>query len=126
PVLAAVKGMSGRQTSEPYPKIHMSAPCGGRVGFLLYADGEAPSRSDPMREDPKALLDELDRLWSMEREATHERFVAERKDTPLSERVERGIAMKDLAVEECTPAAGRRVVLWLSSRGGEDLDDLRI
>lgn len=77
-----------------------------------------------------AWLVTLSRLWRLERDAQHARFVAERAQTPLAERVARGWALADLVVEDTEPAAGGRVLLWLAPRrtqpGTDPLRHLRI
>lgn len=55
-------------------------------------------------------------LWRAEREAARERAREERAGVPLAERVRRGIALSDLAIDEAGAAAGGRTLLWLVTR----------
>jgi ATP-dependent RNA/DNA helicase IGHMBP2 len=71
-------------------------------------------------------LAQLADLWRRERAATQARFAAERDAIPLAERVARGLAMRDLAVEETAAAAGGRLLLWLSPRRRNDPEPLRL
>jgi len=79
-----------------------------------------------MKHDISTLLAELRGLWRQERQATQEQFAAERRDLSLAERIERGLAIKDLAIEETGYAPGQRVTLWIAPRKETDLDDLRL
>ncbi len=75
------------------------------------------------------LEEELERLAKAnerERLGTRARFAAERTGLDLTERVLRGLALRDLAIEEVVPASGDRVRLWLRSRSGLSLRDLRV
>jgi ATP-dependent RNA/DNA helicase IGHMBP2 len=81
----------------------------------------------PVEENTEKALKRLADLWRRERDATHQRTVAERKATPLKKRVERGVALVDLAVLDQDAATGGRTLVWLAPRKpGRDLDDLRV
>lgn len=71
-------------------------------------------------------LEHLQALWRRERQATRERFVEERRNLTLRERVERGLALTDLEVADADVVAGGRVRLWLGARKPVDWDDVRI
>lgn len=77
--------------------------------------------------DPaKSLLASLRALYRRERATTVRRFAEERAGLSLDERVAKGLALRDLEVEETDAAAGGRVVAWLALPKGTDLDDLRV
>jgi predicted DNA helicase len=61
-----------------------------------------------------------------ERLASRARFSEERRALTLAQRVERGLALRDLAIEDTEAAAGGRALLWLVPRKGEGLRDLRV
>ncbi len=61
-------------------------------------------------------LDLLRRLWDAEFRASQQRLVDERQRLTLAQRVERGLALRDLAVDDTDAASGDRTLLWLSPR----------
>lgn len=67
-------------------------------------------------------LERLAQLWSRERATTRDRFLAERRALPLNERVARGLALKDLRVDEVDAAPGDRLLIWVRPRAGETRD----
>jgi superfamily I DNA and/or RNA helicase len=71
-------------------------------------------------------LDRLDRAWKIERQAARDRFVEERKRSSLSDRVDAGIALDGLALDEEAPAPGERTLLWFRVARGANLRDLRL
>ena len=71
-------------------------------------------------------LEKLAELWRRERETTRERFAEERRGQTLAERVERGLALTGLVVDEAEAVAGGRLRLWLTPDALDDLDDLRV
>ena len=71
-------------------------------------------------------LEKLASLWRREREASKARHVEERKNVPLGERVARGIAARDLTVDETDAAPGGRVLLWLVPKRANELELLRV
>lgn len=73
-----------------------------------------------------AQLDRLSRALSAERQGARARFAEERRALTLADRVERGLALRDLAIEDTGVAPGGRTLLWLSVRRGDSLRDLRI
>ena len=80
-----------------------------------------------MTTDATAHLEQLADLWRREQRTTHERFVAERRELTLAERVERGLALRDLAIDETDAAPGGRTLLWLVGRNDPSaFEDLRI
>jgi ATP-dependent RNA/DNA helicase IGHMBP2 len=71
-------------------------------------------------------LARLETLWRLEHEAARERFLAERRESTLIERVGRGVALRHLSVDEFGAAPGDRTLLWLVSRTMRDLDGVRL
>lgn len=71
-------------------------------------------------------LAQLAKLWRREREAAQAREVEQREQLSLQERVERGLALCDLDVEDTDAMAGGRTLLWVRSSRRVDLDNLRI
>jgi ATP-dependent RNA/DNA helicase IGHMBP2 len=71
-------------------------------------------------------LDALQAAWDRERAAVREQVRAERSLLTLAERVERGLALRDLVVEDSEASVGGRVLLWLKKANGERFQDLRI
>ena len=78
-----------------------------------------------MQAETRAQIERLLALWRLEREEAARRFQAERRLLPLKERVARGLAARDLRLEETAAAPGGRLLLWLAAPPGE-LDDLRM
>jgi superfamily I DNA and/or RNA helicase len=76
--------------------------------------------------DPATEIERLRALWRLERAAAHERFVAERRGLTLTERIERGVALRDLGIDEVEAAPGGRSLLWLTTARAGGLGDLRI
>lgn len=78
--------------------------------------------------DLHTQLARLKQAWSAERVASRERFAQERVQKSLAERVEAGIALRDLQLDETLPARGGRTMLWF--RVGQStlytLRDLRL
>lgn len=68
----------------------------------------------------------LAELWDAEFRATQRRLVEERKQLTLDERVQRGLALRDLSVDDTDAASGDRTLLWVSAVGSPDLDALRV
>ncbi|MEY4580214.1 MAG: hypothetical protein RL701_4917, partial [Pseudomonadota bacterium] len=83
------------------------------------ADGGDSARSE--RE-----LRVLQGAWERERLSVREQVRAERLQLTLAERVERGLALRDLVVDDTDASVGDRVLLWLKQRNGESFEDLRI
>ncbi|AKF04870.1 AAA domain-containing protein [Sandaracinus amylolyticus] len=75
--------------------------------------------------DVEAELDRLARALHAERLGARARFREERRLLTLAQRVERGLALRDLAVTDTDAAPGGRTILWLAPRDGE-MRDLRI
>jgi ATP-dependent RNA/DNA helicase IGHMBP2 len=75
--------------------------------------------------DVDEALAGLAAAWDKERQATRARFIAERRGVPLATRVARGIALRDVSIDETQAVAGQRTRLWLMPREGS-LDHLRI
>jgi len=71
-------------------------------------------------------LARLDRAWKIERQAARERFIEERRRTTLDERVDAGIALAGLSLDEDAPAPGDRTLLWFKPGRGANLRDLRL
>ena len=79
-----------------------------------------------MSEQYQQRLHHLMALWEQEQRAVHQRFVEQRKELTLRERVERGLALRNLSIVETDAALGERTLLWLSPQGEQDLDNLQI
>lgn len=77
-----------------------------------------------MDDAAKQRLDTLYALWRRERQASRERTVEERRNLTLAERVQRGVAARDLSVVDTDASAGGRVLAWLIAQRDE-LDLLR-
>ncbi|RLB46741.1 MAG: AAA family ATPase [Deltaproteobacteria bacterium] len=75
------------------------------------------------RDERLALLSEL---WRKERDTTRARFEEERRGASLSVRVERGLALRNLSLDELSPAPGTRLTAWLSGADEEGLDTVRL
>jgi superfamily I DNA and/or RNA helicase len=73
-----------------------------------------------------APLANLRRLWEEERDAARAQARAERLELSLAERVERGIALRGLVLEDTDAAVGDRAVLWFKAPAGVDLRELRL
>lgn len=71
------------------------------------------------------FLNALAASWRRERATARARAVAARREIPLAERVARGMAARDLAVDELDAAAGGRVLLSLIPKRPGDLDGFR-
>ncbi|MEL6181090.1 MAG: AAA domain-containing protein, partial [Myxococcota bacterium] len=82
---------------------------------------------DTMTRQAIEHLEHLKELWIREQRTTHARFVAERRDLTLAQRVERGLALRDLAIDDTDAAPGGRTLLWLVGRSDPSaFEDLRI
>lgn len=79
-----------------------------------------------MSEKAEAALQKLRALWQKEREATHQQFVAERARLSLAERVTRGLALRDMSIDETEAVPGGRTRLWLSPRKAAEMENTRI
>ncbi|MDP3275651.1 MAG: AAA domain-containing protein [Deltaproteobacteria bacterium] len=64
--------------------------------------------------------------WHAEHEASKQQYAQERRDTSLSDRVEQGIALKDLMLDETQPAPGDRTLAWFRVSSRLALRDLRL
>lgn len=73
-----------------------------------------------------AALADLARLWGEERDAARARARAERLELSLAERVERGIALRGLVLDDTDAGVGDRTVLWFKAPAGVDLRGLRL
>lgn len=71
-------------------------------------------------------LEKLAELWRRERKASQERHIAVRRDVPLKERAARGIAARDLVIEETAASPGGRIAVTLVPRRADELDLLRV
>ncbi len=60
---------------------------------------------------PGSTIDTMLALWRRERLAERERFRIEREAIPWKERLQRGLALAELVVEEALPAPGGRTVV---------------
>ncbi|MET0388158.1 MAG: AAA domain-containing protein [Polyangiales bacterium] len=71
-------------------------------------------------------LAQLQAAWDRERSSVREQVRKERLSLSLAERVERGLALRDLVVDDTDASTGERVLLWLKPRSGQLLEDVRI
>ncbi len=74
----------------------------------------------------QAAIQQLKGLWVREQRATREAFEAERKQRTLDERVELGVALRDVSLADIDAAPGHRTLLWLSPKDASALEDLRV
>jgi hypothetical protein len=72
------------------------------------------------------MLEKLADLWRRERAAARARHDEERRGLTLAERVERGVAARELAYQEHGAAPGGRARVVLASARPRELDDLRV
>ena len=79
-----------------------------------------------MSAEATAHLEALLALWKRERAATHAAFVEERRNTTLAERAARGLALRDLSIDETEAVPGGRTRLWLSSSRAGELEQTRL
>jgi superfamily I DNA and/or RNA helicase len=77
-------------------------------------------------EQQQDALKQLMALWEQENQTVHERFVEERQQHTLSERVAQGVALRDMVLLETDAAVGGRVLLWIAPQKEDALDDFRI
>jgi ATP-dependent RNA/DNA helicase IGHMBP2 len=73
-----------------------------------------------------AALANLRQLWEEERDAARAQARAERLELSLAERVERGIALRGLVLEDTDAGIGDRTMLWFKAPAGVDLRELRL
>ncbi len=73
-----------------------------------------------------AQLARLGELWRRERAEARRRTAELRRALTLEERVERGLALRDLEVTETDAAPGGRTLLWVRPRTPADFDSLRV
>jgi ATP-dependent RNA/DNA helicase IGHMBP2 len=77
-------------------------------------------------DEANAALERLATLWRRERDAAREAYRRERTLLDLAERVERGLALKGLLLDDSDATAGGRVLLWFKLQPGATLADTRI
>lgn len=63
-----------------------------------------------------ALLDQLSAQWQCERQVEIQQFELQRHETTLAYRVEQGLALKGLVIEENMPVDDRQSMLWFQGR----------
>ncbi len=71
-------------------------------------------------------LDRLSDLWQREFRATQAKLVEERTQRSLADRVEAGIALRDLTTEDSDVASGDRTLLWVVPKNLDTLDTVRL
>ena len=76
--------------------------------------------------DAGAALARLAELWQRERAASRARFAEERSALTLAERAARGLAVRDLSLDEVAAAPGGRALVWLRPRRPGDLENTRL
>lgn len=79
-----------------------------------------------MYERSQQRLEILSTLWETEQQAIQQQFVEQRKELNLRERVERGLALRNLTLVETDAVVGERLLLWLSPQQPESLDNLQM
>ena len=79
-----------------------------------------------MTEQEQTRLQQLIQLWKQEHDATAARFVEERKNLPLRERIQRGLALERLSLLDVEPAPGGRLLLWIQPEKSGALESLRL
>lgn len=76
--------------------------------------------------DEDRALAHLAALWRAERATVQARAVEQRRALTLPERIARGVAARDLVVDETDAAPGGRTLLWIASRRSTgELETLR-
>ncbi len=73
-----------------------------------------------------AAIDRVRAQWEAERDAAREEARAERLELSLAERVERGIALKGLVLDDTDASPGGRALLWFKLPAGVDARELRL
>ncbi len=78
--------------------------------------------------DLRSQITRLQRAWALERDASREQFAQERTHKSLAERVESGIALRGLQLDETFAAAGNRTLAWfkLGESAPTTLRDVRL
>lgn len=71
-------------------------------------------------------FDRLASQWARERRAHEQRFAGDIRARTLAERVEAGVSLRRLVVDERDATAGGRLLLWLVSRKPRDLVHCRL
>ena len=79
-----------------------------------------------MESASRTKLEHLATLWQQERQAVEAQAIEERQNLTLDERIERGVALKNLWIVETDLAAGGRTKLWLQTQHPEGFDALRV
>jgi ATP-dependent RNA/DNA helicase IGHMBP2 len=76
--------------------------------------------------DIDAWLARLADLWRRERRAHEQRFAEDIQARTLAERVDAGVSLRRLAIDELDATAGGRLLLWLVARKPRDLTLFRL
>jgi ATP-dependent RNA/DNA helicase IGHMBP2 len=76
--------------------------------------------------DMDAWLARLAELWKRERRAHEQRFAEDIQARSLAERIEAGVSLRRLAIDELDATAGGRLLLWLVARKPGDLARFRL
>ena len=79
-----------------------------------------------MTEQAERELARLVDNWQRERRTASEQVRQERKQWTLAQRVERGLSLRDLIVDDTDASVGGRVLLWVKQSNGRPFEDLRI
>jgi superfamily I DNA and/or RNA helicase len=79
-----------------------------------------------MSDQASEALDTLLALWRREQHTARETHRRERELIDFAERVERGLALRGLTLDDTDAGAGGRVLLWLKTEAGVALADTRI
>lgn len=76
--------------------------------------------------DIDAWLARLADLWKRERRAHEQRFAEDVQARSLTERIEAGVSLRRLTIDEIDATAGGRLLVWLSSRKPRELAGFRL
>jgi hypothetical protein len=80
--------------------------------------------SDEARAERELLA--LRAAWERERATVREQVRQERLQWSLAERVERGLALRDLIVDDAEASSGDRMLLWVRASSGRPFEDVRL
>ncbi len=78
------------------------------------------------RDDAPAALERLASLWQKEQATVRQAHRLAREQLELPERVERGLALSGLELEETDAAVGGRALLWVKTEDGVTLEDVQV
>lgn len=85
-----------------------------------------PDQTPDKAVDIDAWLARLAELWKRERRAHEQRFAEDIQARALTERIEAGVSLRRLAIDEIDATAGGRLLVWLVSRKPRELAGFRL